>query len=150
MATATASSVVLDDGEHARLSTQARSRTASHHQVLRARIVLAVADGTANAVIARRLSISQDTVRTWRDRLAAQGLAGLADRPRPGPPTTLRPGRASTDRGHRHRATPEADSAWTHRLIAEHLTGISGSQVGGILVDLDLKPHRVRGWLTRP
>ena len=47
---------------------------------------------------------------------------------------------------------PESDSVWTHRLIAEHLAdvGISASQIGRILAGLDLKPHRVRGWLTRP
>lgn len=48
---------------------------------------------------------------------------------------------------------PEADSHWTHRLLAEHLAepvGISASQIGRILADLDLKPHRVRGWLNRP
>ncbi|MCW2642055.1 MAG: family transposase [Dactylosporangium sp.] len=28
--------------------------------------------------------------------------------------------------------------------------GISAAQVGRILAGLDLKPHRVRGWLTRP
>ena len=46
---------------------------------------------------------------------------------------------------------PEADSQWSHRLLAEHLAddGISASQIGRILADLDLKPHRVRGWLTR-
>ena len=40
---------------------------------------------------------------------------------------------------------------WSHRLLAEHLAddGISASQIGRILADLDLKPHRVRGWLTR-
>jgi hypothetical protein len=48
-------------------------------------------------------------------------------------------------------ALPEADSQWSHRLLAEHLAddGISPSQIGRILADLDLKPHRVRGWLTR-
>jgi transposase len=47
---------------------------------------------------------------------------------------------------------PGAGSAWTHRLIAEHLAdaGISASQIGRIMAALDLKPHRVRGWLTRP
>ncbi|PNG89675.1 IS630 family transposase [Streptomyces malaysiensis] len=47
---------------------------------------------------------------------------------------------------------PATDSQWTHRAIAHHLasTGISASQVGRILADLDLKPHLVRGWLTRP
>lgn len=50
-------------------------------------------------------------------------------------------------------APPEADSHWTHRLLAEHLReplGISASQVGRVLAGLDLKPHRVRGWLNRP
>ena len=41
---------------------------------------------------------------------------------------------------------------WSHRLVADRLQeadGISASQIGRILADLDLKPHRVRGWLTR-
>jgi transposase len=46
---------------------------------------------------------------------------------------------------------PEADTVWSHRLLAEHLRsdGISASQIGRMLADLDQKPHRVRGWLTR-
>ncbi len=36
----------------------------------------------------------------------------------------------------------------THEHLAE--VGISPSRIGRILADLDLKPHRVRGWLTRP
>ena len=46
---------------------------------------------------------------------------------------------------------PEGTSVWTHRLIARQLadTGISASQAGRILADLELRPHRVRGWLNR-
>lgn len=152
MAGPAASTVVIDEPARTRLGVLARSRTAAHRQVQRARIVLAAADGIPNAVIARRLSVSPDTVRTWRDRFAAEGMAGLADRQRPG-----RPPRYGPDVHLRIVATvtgqlPEADSAWTHQLIAEQLAddGISASQVGRILADLDLKPHRVRGWLTRP
>jgi transposase len=49
-------------------------------------------------------------------------------------------------------ARPLIDSQWTHKSIAAALAhyGISPSQVGRILADLDLKPHLVRGWLTRP
>ncbi|MFE2992242.1 hypothetical protein [Streptomyces sp. NPDC059262] len=49
-------------------------------------------------------------------------------------------------------AKPATDSQRTHRLIAKPLAahGISTSQVGRILAGLDLKPHLVRGWLTRP
>ncbi len=40
----------------------------------------------------------------------------------------------------------------THGLLAESLPrlGISASQIGRILRQVDLKPHLVRGWLTRP
>ncbi len=61
--------------------------------VLRARIVLAAAQGSSNAQIARELGVNVDTVRLWRDRWA--GLQGidlevlslaerLQDAPRPG------------------------------------------------------------------
>jgi transposase len=46
---------------------------------------------------------------------------------------------------------PEGTSAWTHALIAAELagTGISASRAGRILADLELRPHEVRGWLSR-
>ena len=146
-----ARTVVIDAEHRARLESLARSRTAPLREVQRARIVLAAADGASNAAIARDLSITQNTVRTWRGRVAEHGLRGLTDRPRPGRPPIYGP-----DTHLRIVATvtselPEADTVWSHRLLAEHLEqdGISASQIGRILADLDLKPHRVRGWLTR-
>jgi transposase len=76
--------VVLSDAEHRTLTARARSGRAAHRDVLRARIVLAAAAGTANAQIARRLGICEDTVRKWRHRFVDQRLAGLKDRRRPG------------------------------------------------------------------
>jgi transposase len=37
-------------------------------------------------VIARRLRVTDDTVRKWRKRFCHQGLPGLVDRPRSGRP----------------------------------------------------------------
>jgi transposase len=146
-----ARSVIIDVQQRPRLEALARSRTAPLCEVQRARIVLAAAEGASNAAIARDLSVTQNTVRTWRNRFAEHGVDGLADRPRPGrppiygPDTHLRIVAAVTSE------LPEADSVWSHRLLAEHLhaDGISASQIGRILADLDLKPHRVRAWLTR-
>src|SRR5512144_2722233 len=61
-----ASTVVIDDAQRKRLQGLTRSRTAPYREVQRARIVLAAADAMPNAAIARQLSISEDTVRTWR------------------------------------------------------------------------------------
>ena len=66
------------------LTRRARSHRRPHRDVQRAAIVLAAAEGTTNAQIARRLGICEDTVRKWRARFCAEGLAGLTDRPRPG------------------------------------------------------------------
>jgi transposase len=64
----------------------------------RARIVLAAGQGQSNAHIGRTLSVTQDTVRLWRDRwqqLASIPLSDLsvaerlADLPRPGAPAEI-------------------------------------------------------------
>jgi len=145
--------IVLSDRRRARLEALVGKQTAPQRVVLRAKIVLAAWRGESNAQIARTLGISPDTVRTWRRRFRAQGMPGLSDRPRPGRPPVydldVHLGIVATVT-----SAPDTDSQWSHRLLAEHLgargVGISASQIGRILADLDLKPHRVRGWRGRP
>jgi Winged helix-turn helix len=78
--------VVLGEADRCTLQAVARRSCAEHRQVLRARIVLAAAEGDPNAVIARRLATTDDTVRKWRKRFCRDGLPGLLDRPRSGRP----------------------------------------------------------------
>ena len=66
------------------LQARARSSTAAHRDVIRARIVLAAAEGAANTEIAAEVGVHVDTVRKWRRRFATAGLLGLEDRPRSG------------------------------------------------------------------
>jgi transposase len=51
---------------------------------LRARIVLACAEGLDNKDVAARLRTNTTTVGKWRKRFLADRLEGLADEPRPG------------------------------------------------------------------
>ena len=51
---------------------------------MRARIVLAVADGEGTSAIARRFEVSRPTVILWRNRYLDGGVDGLTDLPRPG------------------------------------------------------------------
>ena len=152
--TVAAMPVVLDERQHEQVRRLARSTAAAARTVLRARIVLAAAAGQPNAVIARDLRISVDTVRRWRSRFARQGLTGLTDQPRSGRPrrydaqARLRIAALAT-------STPlYPESTWSHTRIAGQMatrfgTAVSVSQVGRILAGTDLRPHRVRGWLTR-
>jgi DNA-binding CsgD family transcriptional regulator len=67
------------------------ARTSEQRLVLRARIVLAAADGMANPAIAAELGCSVPTVRTWRERFARRGVPGIFDRPRCGRPPLYGP-----------------------------------------------------------
>ncbi len=78
--------VTLTDPHRAMLQARLRAATTAQRDVLRARIVLAAAEGDANAQIARDLAVHVDTVRKWRRRYCAHGLDGLRDLPRPGRP----------------------------------------------------------------
>ncbi|MBF9069146.1 ROK family protein [Streptacidiphilus sp. NEAU-YB345] len=56
---------------------------------LRASIVLLAAEGLSTSDIARRLGVSRQTVTTWRQRYAVEGVDGLRDRARAGRPVEI-------------------------------------------------------------
>ena len=69
----------------------AAASTGTWSGLVRARIVLAAAQGRPNAVVAAELGVVVDTVRKWRSRFAARRLPGLEDRPRSGRPRRFTP-----------------------------------------------------------
>jgi transposase len=83
--------VVLSAVDEAVLRARARAARSEHRDVVRAKIVLAAAAGEANESIAAALGLCVDTVRKWRSRFAARGLAGLDDLPRGGRPRRFTP-----------------------------------------------------------
>jgi transposase len=78
--------ITLSTDEHQELTVRAHAARAAHRDVIRAKIILAAADGGSNAQIAAHLGCHVDTVRKWRRRYCGDRLAGLADRPRSGRP----------------------------------------------------------------
>lgn len=137
--------------DRAVLQGRVRAHTSQQRMVTRARVVLLAAEGCNNRAIAAATGLSEWAVSRWRRRFGEDGIDGLEDRPRPGRPPVY---------GHDERlrvvATvteepPDPDGHWTHQAVADRLgdTGMSADTVGAILKDLDLKPHLVRGWLTR-
>ncbi|HEX4791902.1 MAG TPA: IS630 family transposase [Actinospica sp.] len=151
MGRAQAVPVVLDEVVRRHLAKMAAAASGQVRAVLRARIVLLAADGVANARIAAACDTSVNTVRKWRSRFVEHGMAGLLDARRSGRPRIYGSGARIEIVAAATSAPPYPDSTWSHRRIAGALSalGISSSQVGRILRDLDVRPHRVRGWLTR-
>ncbi len=84
--------------ERQELEQLVRRHSTPQQLALRARIVLAAADGTNNCQIARALDTSLDMVRRWRERWLALQPASLedlpvadrlTDAPRPGKPVRI-------------------------------------------------------------
>jgi putative transposase len=90
-----ATPLILNAQEQAALTRITKRHRTEQQQGLRARIVLAAAQGHSNAQIARDLAINVDTVRLWRDRWVGlqridldtlSVVERLHDAPRPGAP----------------------------------------------------------------
>ena len=88
----------LTDDERRDLEALIRRHTTAQQIALRARMIVAAADGQNNSQIARALGVHVETVRVWRTRwlgLRAASLEDLpieerlSDAPRPGAPARI-------------------------------------------------------------
>ena len=77
--------IVLSDAERLELEQLARRHSTPQQIALRARIVLAAADGANNCHLARLFDVSLDMVRRWRARWLALQPASLDDLASPSP-----------------------------------------------------------------
>lgn len=138
-----AAEVRLTPADRAVLEARLRAPTAAQRDVLRARIVLLAGEGRSTRSIAQAVGAMPRTVSLWRGRYAREGLAGLADRPRPGPRRKY-----DATSGRRILALlegppPAGFGRWTGGLIAAALGDVHEQQVWRFLreqrIDLDGK-----------
>jgi transposase len=138
------------------LHARARSSTAAHRDVIRARIVLAAAEGAANTEIAAEVGVHVDTVRKWRRRFAIAGLSGLEDRPRSGRRRTFTPVQVAEVKALACTLPAETGqplSRWSSTdLAAEVITRgiaemISAATVRRWLAGDAIKPWQHRSWI---
>jgi transposase len=138
--------LILTDEERQTLQRWARRARTAQALALRAKIVLACAEGATNQAVAERLGIWPQTVTKWRGRFVRQRLEGLSDEPRPGRPRTI------TDEQVEQVITktleeppPRQDTHWSTRQMAR-ATGLSQTAVSRIWRAFGLKPHLVETW----
>lgn len=143
----TGAPILLSEADRAELSSMARSRSLSAALALRARIVLACADEQRNvSQIGEGLGVSRDTVRKWRDRWCAHGLAGLYDELRPGRPRTIDDERvAELIATTLHTKPADGSTHWSTRTLSD-ASGISKSTVHRYLQAFRLAPHRTESF----
>ncbi|RKS05160.1 transposase [Nocardiopsis sp. Huas11] len=131
----------LSDEERAELQRWIRRRKTAQDLALRARIVLACAQGLSNAQVRREVGVSAPTVTKWRQRFIAHRLDGLTDEPRPGRPRTITDAQVEAVVAATLESTPAPDTHWSTRSMAEH-TGMTQNAVWRIWNAFGLQPHR--------
>jgi len=148
--------VRLCDADRVVLEDRASSRTRSHAEVVRARIVLFAADGARNVDIAERLGMCVDVVSKWRKRFCQHGLPGLRDMPRSGRPRVFGSEVMAGIKALACEPPEDRDvplSRWSSfelasQAVTEGLVGaISSSTVRRWLHADAIKPWRYRSWI---
>jgi transposase len=138
------------------LTRRARGHKTPYRDRIRAQIVLLAACRWPNSAIATEVGVGVDTVRTWRGRFAAQGLAGLADRARSGRPPRFSPVQVAQVKALACQLPADAGaplSRWSCPELAREAVlqgvaeAISASTVWRWLAREAIKPWQYRSWL---
>jgi transposase len=140
-----AAEIVLTDAERTELVGWTRRRNSAAGLALRARIVLAAADGGTNVELADRLELDRGTIRKWRNRFVEDRCDGLLDEPRPGRPRVVGDEQIEALITATLESVPPDATYWSTRSMAEHL-GLSQSMVSRIWRAFGLAPHKQDSW----
>ena len=141
-----ATPIELSAEERGTLENWVRASTTEQRLVVRARLILAAAEGASTTALAQRFKVRPATVSQWRGRFAAQRLVGLQDRPRPGP----RP-RYGAEVEKRivallDQPPPSGYASWSGGLLARALGDVSARQVWRVLARQRISLQRRRSW----
>jgi len=134
-------SIVLTAQERRRLEGWATRHKTEQALALRARIILAAADGEANTGIADKLRIRRLTVVKWRSRFLADRIEGLVDGRRSGAPRKISDEAVEQAINKTLSERPRDATHWSTRALAKE-TGLSRATVHRIWRAFGLQPHR--------
>jgi transposase len=138
--------VRLASEDRAVLEARVRSPATTQRDALRARIVLLAAEGRSTRSIASELDVVPNTVSTWRGRYASDGLAGLADKPRPGPKAKYTDETTRRVLAVLERPPPAGYGRWMGGLIATELGDVHEQQVWRVLRQHKIDISGQRSW----
>jgi len=132
----------LTQAEWTELQALAARRSTAQGLALRARIILACADGGLNHEIAARLDTCAHTIGKWRRRFAEHRMEGLRDNPRAGAPRSVEDARVEAVVTATLESVPKDATHWSSRGMAR-ASGLSVSTVQRIWRAFGLQPHRL-------
>jgi transposase len=135
-------SLTLSVDEPSELQSLTMRRKTAQALALRARIVLACAEGGQNTEVAAKLGLNRSTVGKWRRRFVERRVDGLHDEPRSGAPRTIDDARIEAVIVKTLESLPEDATHWSSRGMAK-ASGLSVSTVQRVWRAFGLQPHRM-------
>jgi transposase len=139
--------LVLDEGQRSELEDISGSQSLPAGFVLRAKIVLLLADGWSYSDIVAKLDTSTSTIGKWKRRFLGAGLEGLeTERPGQTPPKLTPKLRARILNATR-RKPRDGSTHWSTRKLADQL-GVSKTMVHRVWQEAGLKPHRLERYMA--
>jgi len=133
--------LAVNADEREQLEAWRRRPTTAQSLALRARIVLASAEGTDNGRVAERLGVTRQTVGRWRQRFIERGVDGLLDEARPGAPRQISDAAVERAVTLTLESKPKDATHWSTRSLAKR-TGLSRTSIARIWHAFGLRPHR--------
>ena len=134
----------MDDGQRAILEKLAKSQSAPHRDVTRAKALLLATEGVANTAIAAQLAVSPASVTAWRSRFAQEGVAKIG-RVRAGRGRKPTIPKETVDEIVRltQESAPPGETHWSCRSMAK-AASVSPATVQRVWSARGLKPHLVK------
>lgn len=137
--------VILSEDERTELQRLMRRGRVNRHVAMRAKLILASADGAGDTAVAAKHHVNPKTVAKWRRRFIEERVDGLYDEPRVGAPRSITDEAVEKIVVETLETTPKGRTHWSTRKMAKK-AGISAASVGRIWRANGLKPHIVRGF----
>lgn len=134
--------LALSSEEWSELKALVARRKTAQALAVRARIVLACAEGSQNKEVAAKLRVDEGTVSKWRRRFVEHRIDGLHDEPRSGAPRTIDDARIEGVIVKTLESLPADATHWSSRGMAKE-SGVSISSVQRIWRAFGLQPHRM-------
>lgn len=140
---------MLSEGERRTVENWVKRRSTAQGLALRARIVLACANGGSNVAVSARLGVDRRTVARWRARFLQERLDGLTGEHRPGVPRTITDAQVEEVIVLTLEEVPEGTTHWSKRELARRV-GISPTSVHRIWRSFGLQPWRTEDFKISP
>ncbi len=140
--------IVLAEEERIELQHLTQSRALPAGDVMRARMVLLLSEGASYRSIQGLLDTTAPTIARWKERFLQHRIAGLTEQRHPGQKPTVRTPKLQARILTAIKEGPKDGSThWSCRKLAIRF-GVSKDTVQRILVQADVRPHRLERYMA--